>query len=382
MRIYLDNSATSWPKPPEVINAIVSYMSNCGASPGRSGHSMSVEAARMVFEARELIQHLFQVPESDRVIFCHNASQALNMAIFSLAKPGSHVICSGMEHNSVIRPLRYLEKNRAVKLSIIPTDGNGNMDAALIEKSIGPDTSLVVSIHGSNVNGALLPVKKIGTICRKHSIPLLVDAAQTAGIIPIDMKEQNIDILAFTGHKKLYGPTGTGGLCFGKTIEIDSFIHGGTGSRSEDEYHPEFYPDKLEAGTLNTAGIAGLKAGIEFILKAGIDTIRAHVNTLTAYFMNQLHQIEEIQVVSKGDLPVISVTSNIMRPDEFSGTLDRQYGIMTRPGLHCSPLAHKSLGTFPHGTVRFSPGFFNTEEQMIYTIESIKSIFSRKNNVR
>ncbi len=377
MPTYLDNSATSWPKPSEVVNAVSSFMNNCGASPGRSAHTLSLEAAHIVFETRELIRQLFQSPNSDRVIFCNNATHALNMTIFSLVKPGTHVICSGMEHNSVIRPLRYLEKNKDVRLTVIPVDYRGTLDPILIEKSIQSDTSLVVSIHGSNVNGVVFPIEKIGDICRKQSVPFLVDAAQTAGIIPINIQKDNIDILAFTGHKKLYGPTGTGGLCISRNIEIDTFIHGGTGSQSEDEYHPEFYPDKLEAGTLNTSSIAGLKAGLDYIMQQGIENIRKQMKSITKFLIGKLTEIDELTVYSSGELPVVSITSNKLRPDEIALILDKEYGIMTRSGLHCSPLAHKSIGTFPLGTVRFSMGLFNTEEQIIYTIESIKSIFSR-----
>ncbi len=379
MRIYLDNSATSWPKPEPVIKAVTSFMTHCSASPGRSGHSMSLEAARIVYDARQLIADFFNAPESDKVIFTHNATHAINIALKGLLNQGDHVIISGMEHNSVVRPLRALEKSGTIELSILPCDRNGKMNIRDLENNITSNTKLVVTIHGSNVNGVLFPIEEIGKICHKHGILYMVDAAQTAGFVSIDMQIQNIDILTFTGHKKLYGPTGTGGLCLGKNINPESVFQGGTGSKSDKEFHPDFYPDKLEAGTLNTAGIAGLKAGIDFIQNEGIENIRSSLQMKTQYLIEQLQQIEEITVYCAGDLPVISVASQLFTPDQLSHILDTKYEVMTRPGLHCSPLAHKSLGTLPQGTVRFSPGYFNTEEQIIYTIESLKTIFSNKN---
>jgi len=376
MRIYLDNSATSWPKPETVFNAVDGFMRHCGASPGRSGHSMSLDAARILFESRELIANFFNAPESDKIILTHNATYAINIALKGLLKKGDHVIISGMEHNSVVRPLRMMEKMEIIELSVLPCSSVGNIDILDLENSVKSNTKLVLTTHGSNVNGVLFPIENIGKLCQQRGILYMVDAAQTAGIIPIDMKAQNIDILAFTGHKKLYGPTGTGGLCLGKNIDIQSMLQGGTGSKSEEEYHPDFYPDKLEAGTPNTAGIAGLKAGIEFIETRGIENIRNLVNHTTAFLISQMEQMNELRVFASGMLPVISVTAQNMTPDELSHTLDSQFGIMTRPGLHCSPLAHKSIGTFPQGTVRFSPSYFTTEEQVIYTIESLKTIFS------
>lgn len=358
-------------------------MTDCGASPGRSSHRMSLEAARIVFDTRESIAELFHVFNSDRVVFSHNATYAINAAIKGILKQGDHVIISSMEHNSVIRPLRHLEKMIGIKLSIVDCDRFGHIHPHQIQKAFQANTKMVITTHGSNVNGVVFPVSEIGKICRAAGVTYILDAAQTAGFLPINMEEDCIDVLAFTGHKKLYGPTGTGGLCLAKHIELDSFAQGGTGSRSEEDIHPVFFPDKMEAGTLNTAGIAGLKAGIDFIRNQGMQNIRNHLSHITTFFINELRKIDEITVHCPENeypmMPVISVSSSLLTPDQLSNCLDMDYGIMTRPGLHCSPLAHKSIGTFPQGTVRFSPGYFQTEEQIIFTIQSLKTIFKNKN---
>lgn len=382
MRIYLDNSATSWPKPPGVIEAVCNYLTNCGASPGRSGHTMSLEAARIVFDTRELVAELFNTGSSEKVIFTANATLAINTALNGILKKGDHVIISHMEHNATIRPLRHLEQQGFIELTIVKCDIKGNIDTNELKNCFRPNTRMVVTIHGSNVSGTIFPIQKIGEICRSKGVIYLVDAAQTAGILPIDMQAGHIGILAFTGHKKLYGPPGTGGLCINGDFNIDSLIRGGTGSRSESEIHPDFYPDKLEAGTLNTAGIAGLKAGIEFIKQEGIENIRTHLQNLTNYFINELNNIEEFVIYgpeAKADrLPVISITSGKIWPDVMSHILDKEYGILTRPGLHCCPLGHQALGTFPKGTLRFSPGHFQTEEDLNYTIDALKKIIHNK----
>lgn len=378
MQVYLDNTATSWPKPKTVVESISEYLNDYGASPGRSGHAMALKAARIVFDARELLAQLFNAETSEKVIFSSNATNAINTAFKGILKKGDHVIISHMEHNSTIRPLRYLESLGIIELSIIPCDKNGNIDMDLLKSSFRPNTRIVSTIHGSNIIGTVMPIAEIGALCKSHGVIYLVDAAQTAGFLPIDVQAQNIDILSFTGHKKLYGPSGTGGLIIGKHIEIDTLIHGGSGSKSESETHPDFYPDKLEAGTPNTVGITGLKAGIEFILSKGQENLVKHSQEITRYFFDGLSQIEELTVHGPGKeknvLPVISVTSSIFPPDKLAGMLDREFGIMTRAGLMCSPLGHKTIGTFPQGTLRFSPGYFNTKEEIDYTVEAIKKI--------
>ena len=381
MRVYLDNSATSWPKPPTVAKAISDYLNEYGGSPGRSGHSFSLRAAREVFETRELISNLFNARSSERVIFTANATHALNIALKGILKKGDHVIITSMEHNSMIRPLRYLENQGLIELSIVNCDSNGRINIENLCNCFKPNTKLVATIHGSNVTGTLQPIRQIGEICKNNNVLYLIDAAQSAGFANIDMQKDNIDILAFTGHKKLYGPPGIGGLCINYNIPIDTLIHGGTGSKSEMEIHPEFYPDRLEAGTGNTVGVVGLKAGIQFILDKGIDNLRKKQTELTNYFISQLQEINEVNIFGinsdKDRLPLVSMNVKNIIPSDLAYKLDGEFEIMVRAGLHCSPLAHKTIGTFPQGTVRFSIGSFNTEEEINYVVDAIKKIISK-----
>lgn len=378
MQIYLDNTATSWPKPITVASAICEYLTEYGASPGRSGHSMSVKAAGIVADTRSLIASLFNVEKPERVMFFPNSTHATNTAFKGFLKKGDHAIISHMEHNSTLRPLRFLQENGIIDLSIIDCDKNGRIDLEMLKKSFRPNTKLVSMIHGSNIIGIEMPVSEIGTICRERNVAYHVDAAQSAGFLEIDMQKDKIDILTFTGHKKLYGPSGIGGMCLASHIDIDTLIHGGSGSKSESDRHPDNYPDKLEAGTTNTVGIAGLKAGIEFILSEGQNKIRQHSQEITAYFIQELSKIEEIRLhgpeTGNDVLPVISITTDLYAPDKLAAILDKDYGIMVRAGLHCNPLAHKSIGTFPAGTLRFSPGYFNTQEEIDFTVKSLKTI--------
>lgn len=382
MKVYLDNSATSWPKPPQVAEAITEFLTHSAASPGRSAHRMSIGAAREVFETRELIAQLFNVPDSERVIFTSNATQALNTAIYGVLKKGDHVITTTFEHNSTIRPLRKLENEGIVEVTIIGCNKEGAFDISELENSIRPNTRLVCAIHTSNVTGDVLPIASIGKICKTNGIVFLVDASQAAGIIPIDMQAENIDLLAFTGHKKLYGPTGIGGLCIANNqIAIQPLMQGGTGSRSESEYHPEFYPDMLEAGTLNTVGIVGLKAGINFVLSKGLDNIRQQQLQLANEFIDGLKTIQGITVyrgiTHSSYISVVSINVNGKTPSDVALQLDTEFGIMVRSGLHCSPLTHRFLGTFPQGTVRLSFGLFNTTEDINYTLDALRKIVTR-----
>jgi cysteine desulfurase family protein len=378
VNIYLDNSATSWPKPPSVIDAISNYLNNYGGSPGRSGHHFTLKAATEVFETRELLASLFNAPSSDRVIFTANATQAINTAIFGLLKHGDHVIISHMEHNSVVRPLRHLEQNGIIELTIVDCDKEGFINIETLKNSFKSNTKLVVTIHGSNVTGTIQPIRQIGEICKSKNVLYMVDASQSAGILPIDMQNDNIDILAFTGHKELYGPSGIGGLCIKNDLQIESLLHGGTGSKSESESHPRFYPDRLEAGTLNTAGIVGLKAGIQYILDHGMNNILEKQIQLTESFLSGIRDLDDVIIYgpneNKERLPIVSLNIKYKMPSDVAFTLDKEFGIMTRAGLHCSPLAHKTIGTFPHGTVRFSMGSFTTQEEIDYTIDKIKQL--------
>jgi len=380
--IYFDNSATSFPKPKEVSTAIMDYMNNVGASPGRSGHRLAIEAARILFQCRENLAELFHVDDPLRIVFASNATEAINLAVKGILRPGDQVITSSMEHNSVMRPLRELEKN-GVQVKVVSCSANGSLNPEDIGKAINKNTALIVLNHASNVNGTLLPIRKIGQIARKYNILFLVDAAQTAGAYPIDMEKDNIDLLAFTGHKSLFGPTGTGGLVLGKDVDehkITPLKTGGTGSHSESENHPDFLPDLYESGTLNIIGIAGLNAGVSYILKKGVENIHQYELHLCKKLIFGLKEIPGVTIYGKDNseekAPVVSFTISGQSPSDIGLMLDEKYGIMCRVGLHCAPSAHKTIGTFPVGTVRFSIGLFNTVEHVEKAMSAVRNIAS------
>lgn len=375
---YFDNASTSFPKPSSVISAITDYLTLYGASPGRSGHSLSVKAAREVFETRELLASFFNIQNSERVIFTANATHAINMAVKGILKKGDHVIISNMEHNSVYRPLMHLKHRRIIDISVSACDQNGIIDLNHLKTLIRPETRLVVVNHGSNAFGSIQPVREIGEICRQRKVLFMADAAQTAGFADIDLGKDNIDILIFSGHKNLMGPPGIGGLIISTEMQIDTLIHGGTGSRSESDIHPGFYPDRLEAGTPNTPGIVGLKAGVQWLQQQGMKNLRDARLRLTGLLYDELKLIQGITIHGPDDfknrLPIISITAAGTDPGELSRRLDKEHGVMTRSGLHCSPLAHKATGTFPEGTLRLSIGAFNNEKEILYTAEAIREV--------
>ncbi len=378
--IYLDNAATSWPKPPRVIEAMVKFMNEIGANPGRSGHSLSIEAARIIYEAREALARLFKVNDPLRIVFTLNATESINIALKGLLTRGDHVITSSMEHNSVMRPLRELEK-KGIELSIVPCSKDGTLDPDDLKRKIKSNTRMVILNHASNVTGGLLPVSEVGKIVREHNLIFLVDAAQTAGAYPIDVERDGIDLLAFTGHKSLYGPQGTGGLVIGERIDEKSMItlkQGGTGSRSEFEEQPEFLPDRFESGTPNSVGIAGLLEGLRFVLEKGIEKIRQHEIYLTERLMNGLKKFNRIKIYGPEDsikrVSIISFNLEMLSPSEVALHLERGFGILSRAGLQCSPSAHRTIGTFPEGTVRLSLSYFNNERDVDQTIESIEDL--------
>ncbi len=377
--IYLDNAATSWPKPPEVAEAMVRFLNEVGANPGRSGHRLSVEAGRIVYQAREALAELFGVADPLRVVFGLNATDGLNLAIRGLLRPGDHVVTSSMEHNSVMRPLRALERE-GVEVTVVHCSPEGVLDPAAVEAAIRPNTALVVLNHASNVVGTLLPVAEVGRMLRARGNGplLLVDAAQTGGAVPIDMEGDGIDLLAFTGHKSLYGPMGTGGLIIGPRVDIERLQpirRGGTGSRSEYEEQPDFLPDCYESGTPNTVGLAGLLAGVRWVLERGVEAIRAHEQALTRRLIEGLSAIPGVTVYGTRDparqTAVVSFNIAGMEPSEVGLRLDEEFGIMCRVGLHCAPAAHRTIGTFPTGTVRFAPGAFTTTEEIDRAVEAV-----------
>lgn len=379
--IYFDNAATSWPKPQETIDAILHFNAHVGANPGRSGHSLSIDAGRILMDAREAIAELFGIDDMLRIIFTKNATEALNLVISGLIKPGDHVITSGMEHNSVMRPLRALEA-QGMELSVIPCSPADNLDPHDMEKAVRPNTKAIIITHASNVTGTIMPVKEIGDIAREHGIAFCVDAAQSAGALPIDIDKTNVDVLVFTGHKSLYGPQGTGGLYMGPGLEkqIAPLMMGGTGSRSEFEAQPDFLPDKYESGTPNTIGVAGLGAGVRFILDKSIENIRKKEIDLTARLLDGLTGIQGIIIYGCRDAhcqtPVVSFNVSGMSPSETAMILDEDFGILSRPGLHCAPSAHRTIGTFPEGTVRFSLGWFNTSGEIDYALDAVAQLAS------
>ncbi len=375
--IYFDNAASSWPKPEAVYKAMDNFMRNIGGNPGRSGHKLSIEAAKIIFEARESLACLFGIADSSRIIFTSNATEALNLAIKGVLKRGGHVITSGFEHNSVMRPLRFFEKELNIQVTTIGPLKDETVDLKLLENAITAKTKLIISTHGSNVTGDIAPIEKISGIAKKHKIPFLVDASQTAGSVPINLSQIEVDMFAFTGHKALLGPQGTGGLCIKEGIELVALKQGGTGSRSESEEQPEFLPDKYESGTPNTVGIAGLGAGIKYILKVGINKIWERKKYLRKYLLEKLQSLEQIQIYGNCNpegLALISFNFKSISPSKISQILSEKFGIMTRPGLHCSPLAHRTIQTFPEGTLRVSLGNFNTEREIDYFIRCLKKI--------
>jgi len=382
--IYFDNAATSWPKPPGVKEAMVKFMEEIGANPGRSGHLLSIEAARILYETREAFSTLFRVKDPSRIVFTLNATESINLALKGLLRPGDHIITSSMEHNSVTRPLRYLEK-KGVELSILPCSSNGTLNPQDAERKIKSNTKMIILNHASNVIGTLLPIKEVGLIARNHNLLFLVDAAQTAGAYPIDMETEKIDLLAFTGHKSLYGPQGTGGLVIGERIEEKEMIplkQGGTGSRSEFEEQPDFLPDRFESGTPNGVGIAGLLAGIQFVLEKGTEHIRQYESNLIGKLINGLEEIPQIKLYGSENkeerMATLSFNIAQLSPSNVSFYLEKEFGILCRPGLHCAPSAHKTMGTFPEGTVRFSLSYFNTEEEVDRAIDALNSIAKEK----
>lgn len=375
--IYLDNAATSWPKPPGVALAMTHFLEEVGANPGRSGHRLSIEAARIIFSARESIAELFGINDPLRVIFGLNVTDGINLALHGLLKPGDHVITSGMEHNSVMRPLNDLSV-QGVEFSQAQCNSDGTLDLSSIETALQPNTRMLVINHASNVCGTIQPIDEIGQIARRHNLLFLVDAAQTAGVIPIDMRQYNIDLLAFTGHKSLYGPMGVGGLIVGERvnpIQMHPSRQGGTGSRSERELQPDFFPDRFECGTPNAVGIAGLLAAMQWINEQGMDKIRLHEQRLCAELLQGLLCIPGVKVYgpqnAEKQTGVVSFNIQGMEASTVGLRLDDEFGILCRVGLHCAPSAHRTLGTLPKGNVRFGIGAFNSIEDIHRALQAV-----------
>jgi cysteine desulfurase/selenocysteine lyase len=388
--IYFDNAATSWPKPPGVAGAMIHFLNHVGANPGRSGHRLSVEAGRIVYGAREAVADLLNAADPLRVVFGANVTEALNLALQGYLRPGDHVVTSSMEHNSVMRPLRAMASEDGqcagpIELTVVPCSPQGFLDVGDLEAAMRPETVMIVLNHGSNVCGSLLPVREAGTVARRHGCLLLVDVAQTAGAYPIDMQADQIDLLAFTGHKALGGPMGTGGLIIGERVDLDRLVpikRGGTGSRSEWEEQPSFLPDMCESGTANAVGLAGLAAGVRWVKQRGVEAIRQHEAELTQQLIDGLLGMPGVTVYGSHDAAqqTATVSFNIanLEPSEVGLYLGDEHDLMCRVGLHCAPAAHRTLGTFPRGTVRFGLSAFNTREEVDTALHAVREIANGK----
>ncbi len=379
--IFLDNGATSFPKPEIVYTFMDEFYRRSGVNPGRSGYDLCMEAGDLLDKTRKRLTEFFNGQNSDRLCFTYNATDALNLIIFGMLQEGDHAITTTLEHNSVLRPLYHLSKDCGVDVDYVPFDGGGFVDPGEIRRLFRNNTRLVIINHGSNVIGTVQPIKEIGTSCREHDIPLAVDVSQTAGKIPIDVQDSFIDVLAFTGHKSLLGPTGIGGLLVGEDINIRQTRAGGTGVRSAVRTHLEEYPYRLEYGTPNILGAAGLNAGISWIQERGMDSISAHETKLLTMLRDGLERIDRVILYCQANLTnhisVLSFNIDGLEASHTGTMLDVDFNIACRTGLHCAPLVHEQLGTAAiKGAVRFGIGPFNTEEHIKAAVDAVAEIAS------
>ena len=382
MEVYLDNAATTFPKPKQVVDAMYNYMLNIGGNAGRGNYSNSLQSNRCLYDARETICNFFGYDNPSNVIFTNNVTTSLNMLIKGLLKPGDHVITSSMEHNSVIRPLIDCKISIHIDLDIVNADSKGFISIDDIEKSIRSETKLVIITQASNVTGSIQNIKQIGKLCKDNGIFFIVDSSQGAGVLDINMKLTHADAIAFTGHKSLLGPQGIGGFIIDDNLNKNclSILQGGTGSLSYSLEQPDFLPDKFECGTHNLPGIVGLSESIKFINSIGLNEINEHNKYLLKYLLNGLMNISGLKVYgdTSGDnsTTCVSINSDSLDASELGYLLENE-GIKTRCGLHCSPLAHKTIGTYPNGTVRLSLSYFTTKADIEYTLKSINKIISK-----
>ena len=383
-RICLDQAATSFPKPPCVANAVMEYMTNIGSNVSRSSYASAYEAEDTVLETRELLCSLFGWDDPAGVIFTPNITASLNWILKGLLMPGDHVLVTSMEHNAVMRPLVQLS-SKGITFDRIPCDRDGCPDLHSLPGLIKPQTKMLVCLHASNVNGAVMPLEAFGSFCRSHSLIFVVDTAQSAGRCRLDMKALNIGCLAFTGHKGLLGPQGIGGFILSKelALQMDPLISGGTGSFSHTELIPKVLPDRLEAGTLNLPGVYGLNAALKWIRETGCETIFDHEYALFRKLREGFETIKGVRVIgcpegsAQKPMPVLSIQTPGRDIALVSALLDEQAGIQTRVGLHCAPSAHRTLGTFPEGTIRFSPGFYNTDDEIGTCIRALEQVLDQ-----
>lgn len=380
MEVYLDNAATSRQKPEAVFKAIEAFFREINCNPGRAGYELSLAAGRKVMDARERLARFFNMDDPHEVVFTQNVTLALNTALKGLLQPGDHVLITGLEHNAVVRPLRALQETRNVSCSIMPTDPRGKVDVAGAERMIKVNTRMIVATHASNVMGTLVPIEELGRVAERYGLDFVVDTAQTAGCYPLDFKKLRATVLAFTGHKHLLGPMGIGGFCITRETakRMRPLYEGGTGSISDREEQPDFLPDRFESGTLNTLGIVGLGAAVGYLEEVGLEQIRAKEEKLTARLLEGLKDLAGVIIYGPHDATqqTGTVAINIEGIDnaELSFVLDKKFGIMTRPGLHCAPIAHRTMGTFPEGVLRISIGHFTTEEEIDYLLGSLEQV--------
>ena len=379
--IYFDNSSTSFPKAPNVGRAMGEFIENGAFNINRGSYEGAYEAGSAVLDTREMLKDLFNCPNSKNVVFTPSVTYSLNFFIKGFLKPGDHVLVTSVEHNAVMRPLVQMEK-LGVEFDAVPCDEEGGVTADDFRAYIKENTKAIITTHASNVCGTIIPIEEIGALCKEKGLVYAVDTAQTAGILNIDMQKANIDFLAFTGHKGLLGPQGIGGFIASDKLEglIDPVISGGTGSLSDSEEIPDFLPDRFESGTLNLPGIIGLHQALVYLKEAGIDNMRTENMEITKYFLDQVKEIDGVKVAGKktveGRLGVVSIDFEGFDNSIVSFYLSSKYKIMTRVGMHCAPRAHKTLKTFPQGTVRFSFSHFNTKEEVDICINAIKTILS------
>lgn len=382
--IYLDNAATTFPKPNEVTDSMIKYMTEVGGNPGRGAYKNSIKSSEIVFDCRLKLAELFNFDKLENVIFTPNITTSLNTLLKSSVKDGWHIITTSMEHNSILRPLASLQRSKNIEVDIISCNESGIIDINMLKETIKENTKLIILSHASNVIGSVQPIKEIGDICKEKNIYFIIDSAQTAGNLNLDFKDLNCSALAFTGHKSLLGPQGIGGFLLTDEFndEMSPFIEGGTGSESFNTEQPTFLPDKFESGTLNMPGIVGLLSSLKFIENFGLKNIENTEHNLFKIFIEELLNIDNISIIGYNSnlkyVPTISITSSKIDVAELGMLLERDFGIMTRTGLHCAPLAHKTIGTFPTGTLRFSLGLFNTKEHIDYTINSLFKLLKRE----
>lgn len=380
--LYLDNAASSWPKPPNVPKAMAEAVMQYGANPGRGTHRMAMEASRVMFRTRQKLAELFQINNPNDISFTLNTTHALNLAILGFVKEGDHVICTAVEHNAVRRPLEHLKALKKVEVTYVETDRAGKLDPMDVKRQLQPNTRLIVVNHSSNLLGSILPVEEVAEVASAHGAKLLVDAAQTAGVLPIHAAKMGIDMLAFPGHKSLYGPQGTGGLYVHPSIDLEPIITGGTGAKSEEALQPNIRPDRYESGTQNVPGIAGLGAGVDYVLHETVQNIHNKQWTLIQWIMEQMLALPRITILGPplGE-PRTGIVSFVMEhidSSEVAYLLDRRYQIAVRSGFHCAPLAHVTAGTEKTGAVRASVGMFTTKEDAERFVEAVKEIHDSK----